>query len=148
MKHIPVFLEESIDNLAIVPGDIVFDGTLGGGGHTKEIIHRFGSAVKIVGVDLDSDALARAEEEIKNMDHDTIFKVCAFQNADLVLEELKIPKVDRGLLDLGLSSFQLEVAGRGFSFMKNEPLLMTMKKNPGGDDVTAMMVVNDWSDEP
>ncbi len=147
MKHIPVLLEESIDNLAIVPGDIVFDGTLGGGGHTKEIIARFGSAVKIIGVDLDSDALDRAEEEIKDLDHDTIFKVSAFQDADKVFDELNIPKIDKALLDLGLSSFQLEVAGRGFSFMKNEPLLMTMKKDPDGNDVTASTIVNDWSEE-
>lgn len=147
MKHISVLLSESIDALEIVPGDIILDGTLGGGGHTKEIIRRYGSAVKIIGVDLDSDALIRAEEEIKDMDHDTIFKVGAFQDSDKILESLEIPKVDRILLDLGLSSFQIDVSGRGFSFLRDEPLLMTMKKDPKEDDVTAMEIVNNWREE-
>ncbi len=147
MKHISVLLSESIDSLEIVAGDIVLDGTLGGGGHTKEIIRRFGSTVKVIGIDLDSDALVRAEEEIKDMDHDTVFKVGAFQDSDIILDELNIAKVDKVLLDLGLSSFQIDISGRGFSFLRDEPLLMTLKKDPKEDDITAIQIVNNWKEE-
>lgn len=147
MTHIPVLKDESIDGLAIKSGDIVLDGTLGGGGHTFEIIRRFGSGVKIIGLDLDADALDRAKTRIGDMDHDTVFRVAGFQDLDIVLDELNIVTVDRILLDLGISSFQLEVAGRGFSFMKDEPLQMTMKKNPTEEDLTARDVVNTWEEK-
>ena len=147
MTHIPVLRDESIDGLAITSGDIIVDGTLGGGGHTFEMIRRFGSGVKIIGLDLDADALDRAKALIGDSDHDTVFRVIGFQDMDKVLDELNIPTVDRILLDLGISSFQLEVAGRGFSFMKDEPLLMNMKKDPTDEDVTAQDVVNTWEEK-
>ncbi len=147
MNHIPVLRDESIDGLVIRSGDIVVDGTLGGGGHTFEIIRRFGSGVKVIGLDFDSDAIERAKNLIGNIDHDTIFRTIGFQDLDKVLQELHMPHVDRILLDLGLSSFQLEIAGRGFSFLKDEPLLMTMKKNPSEEDLTARDVVNTWEEK-
>jgi 16S rRNA (cytosine1402-N4)-methyltransferase len=147
MTHIPVLRDESIDGLAIRAGDIVVDGTLGGGGHTFEIIRRFGSAVKIIGLDLDADALDRARALIGDIDHDTVFRTAGFQDLDKVLDDLNMPEVDRILLDLGISSFQLEVAGRGFSFLKDEPLLMTMKKNPTSEDLTAETIVNTWEEK-
>lgn len=145
--HIPVLLDESVDGLAIRSGDILVDGTLGGGGHTFEIIKRFGSGVKIIGLDLDKDAIERAKSKVGDLSHDTIFRTIGFQDIDKVLEELNIIHVDRILLDLGISSFQLEVAGRGFSFMKDEPLLMTMKKNPTDEDLTARDIVNTWEEK-
>ena len=145
--HIPVLLDESIDGLAIKAGDIVVDGTLGGGGHTAEIIRRYGSAVKIICLDLDSDAIERAKAKIADQDHDVVFRTIGFQHMDEVLDSLNIPKVDRILLDLGLSSFQLEVAGRGFSFLKDEPLLMTMQKEPKETDLTARDIVNTWEEK-
>ncbi len=147
MKHIPVLLKESVDALAIKTGDIILDGTLGGGGHTEEIIKRFGSGVKVIGLDLDADALGRARERLQNIPHDTNFIVSGFQDADKVLDEMNIVHVDSVLLDLGISSFQLEVAGRGFSFQKDEPLLMTMKKDPDENDITARDIVNTWKEE-
>lgn len=147
MKHIPVLLKESIDSLEIIPGDIVFDGTLGGGGHTKEIVRRFGSAVKVIGVDLDTDAMERANKALKDMDHDTKFIESSFHEGDIVLDNLDIPHVDKILLDLGLSSFQIDISERGFSFLREEPLLMIMKKNPKEGDITALDVVNEWSEE-
>lgn len=147
MKHISVLLKETVDGLNITKGAIILDGTLGGGGHTAEIVKRHGDSVKIVGLDLDSGAFPRAEEKLKDMPHDTIFKESAFQNGDKVLDELGIEKLDGVMLDLGISSFQLEEEGRGFSFMRDEPLLMTMKKNPGEADVTAYDVVNTWGEE-
>lgn len=145
--HIPVLLDESIDGLSIRSGDIVVDGTLGGGGHTFEVIKRFGSGVKVIGLDLDKDAIERARSKIGDLPHDAIFRTVGFQDMDKVLEELNIIHVDRILLDLGISSFQLEVAGRGFSFMKDEPLLMTMKKNPADEDLTARDIVNTWEEK-
>lgn len=147
MKHISVLLNESIDGLQIKRGDTVVDGTLGGGGHTLEIIKRFGKKVKIICFDLDKDAISRSKKIINETDSNVTFETIGFQNIDKALDDLKISKVDRILLDLGLSSFQLEVAGRGFSFLKNEPLLMTMKKNPGEGDLTAFEIVNTWNEE-
>lgn len=147
MKHISVLLNESIDGLDIHKGDVIVDGTLGGGGHTYEIIKRFGKDVKIIGLDLDIDAKKRTESLIGNTPNDFIFKNSGFQDLDKVLKDLKIEKVDKILLDLGISSFQLEVAGRGFSFLKDEPLLMTMKKELDDNDLTARDIVNIWSEE-
>lgn len=147
MTHIPVLRDESVDGLNISSGDIIVDGTLGGGGHTREIIRRFGDTVKIIGLDLDSDAIDRAKSQIEGMPHDTTFRTAGFQDMDKVLDELYITHVDGILLDLGISSFQLEVAGRGFSFLRNEPLLMTMKKNPSSKDLTAKAIVNTWDEK-
>ncbi len=146
MNHIPVLKNETIDGLAIRSGDIIIDGTLGGGGHTFEIMRRFGSGVKVIGLDFDADAIDRAKALISELPHDAVFRTCGFQDMDKVLAELNMPHVDRIMLDLGLSSFQLEVSGRGFSFMKDEPLLMTMKKNPTEEDLTARDIVNTWEE--
>ncbi|MFA5773332.1 MAG: 16S rRNA (cytosine(1402)-N(4))-methyltransferase RsmH [Candidatus Paceibacterota bacterium] len=147
MKHISVLLGESIDGLQIKSGDTIVDGTLGGGGHTLEIIKRFGKNVKIICFDLDKDAISRSKKIIDETYSNVTFETTGFQNIDKVLDDLKIPKVDRILLDLGLSSFQLEEGDRGFSFSKNESLLMTMKRDPSGDDLTAYEIVNTWSEE-
>jgi 16S rRNA (cytosine1402-N4)-methyltransferase len=147
MKHISVLLNETVDGLAIKAGDIIVDGTLGGGGHTKEIVRRHGSAVKVIGLDLDSDAMHRAESNLADTDHDTVFKIAGFQDMDKVLDQLNIVSVDRIMLDLGISSFELDIGGRGFSFLRDEPLLMTMKKNPTDEDLTAMDIVNNWEEE-
>jgi 16S rRNA (cytosine1402-N4)-methyltransferase len=147
MTHIPVLRKELVDSLSIKSGDIVLDGTLGGGGHTYEIIRRFGSGVKIIALDLDHDAIDRAKALIAQEPADITFRTIGFQDMETVLDELNIPHVDRIMLDLGLSSFQLEAANRGFSFQKDEPLLMTMKKDPDDTDITARDIVNTWSEE-
>ena len=147
MTHIPVLKDESILGLAIKKGDIIVDGTLGGGGHTFEIIKRFGSSVKIIGLDLDIDALDRTENLIGDIHSDFIFKNAGFQDIEKVLKDLDIKEVDGILLDLGISSFQLEASGRGFSFLKDEPLLMTMKKSISKEDLTARDIVNTWEEE-
>lgn len=147
MKHNPVLLNESIDGLNIKSGDVIVDGTLGAGGHTLEIIRRFGNKVKIICFDLDSDAITRAKNLINKTDGDVIYKNTGFQNIDQVLDELNIDKVDGILLDLGISSFQLEEGDRGFTFLKDEPLLMTMKKSLDDNDITAYDIVNTWEEE-
>lgn len=147
MKHISVLLNESIDGLCIKPGDVIIDGTLGAGGHTLEMIRRLGNKVKIICFDLDSDAIVRAKNLIDKTNGDVVYKNTGFQNLEKALDELNIEKVDGILLDLGISSFQLEEGDRGFTFSKDEPLLMTLKRNPEGDDTTAYSIVNTWSEE-
>jgi 16S rRNA (cytosine1402-N4)-methyltransferase len=147
MAHIPVLKDESISGLSIKKGDTIIDGTIGGGGHTLEIIKRFGSSVRIIGLDLDVDAITRVKKLIADVESDVIFKTAGFQDMDKVLDELGIVSVDKILLDLGISSFQLEDSGRGFTFLKDEPLLMTMKKNPSKSDLTARLIVNTWRQE-
>ena len=145
--HIPVLKDETINGLAIRVGDIVVDGTLGGGGHTAEIIRRFGSAVKIIAIDLDVEAITRTKKAVAEMDHDIIYRTANFQEIDKILDSLNIVNVDRVLLDLGLSSYQLEESSRGFSFLKDEPLLMTMKKKINQEDLTAREIVNNWEEK-
>ncbi len=147
MAHIPVLKDESIDGLRIKKEDTVVDGTLGGGGHTFEIIKRFGPSVRIICLDLDEDAITRAKKLIGEMKANVIYKIAGFQDIDKMLDKLSIVSVDKIMLDLGISYFQLENAGRGFSFLKDEPLLMTMKKNPSKSDLTASLIVNTWSEE-
>lgn len=147
MNHISVLRDESINGLCIKKGDIIIDGTLGGGGHTFEMIKRFGKDIHIVGLDLDLDAKERTLNLIGKTPSNFTFVNSGFQDIDKVLENLGIEKVDGILLDLGISSFQLEVAGRGFSFLKDEPLLMTMKKEPTEEDLTAKEIVNTWAEE-
>jgi len=147
MTHIPVLKDESIDGLFIKKKDTIIDGTLGGGGHTYEMIKCFGKDIKIIGLDLDIDAKIRTEKLIGDTPKDFIFVNKGFQDIDKVLKDLGIREVDGILLDLGISSFQLEVAGRGFSFLKDEPLLMTMKKDLTEEDLTAKEIVNTWDEE-
>ncbi len=147
MIHTSVLKNESIDGLDIKEGEIIIDGTLGGGGHTYEMIKRHGSSVKIIGLDLDKKSIPRSRELIGDTDADVVYKTAGFQDIDAVLDELDLVHVDKILLDLGISSFQLEVSGRGFSFQKDEPLLMTMKDHPGEEDLTAEDIVNVWEEE-
>lgn len=147
MKHIPVLLKESIDILNIKEGDIIVDGTLGGGGHTLEILRQFKEKIKMICFDLDEDAIFRVKELIDPSFKNVNFQNKGFQNLKQALEEERIDKIDKILLDLGISSFQLEEAGRGFSFKKDEPLMMTMKKNPEEDDITAHEIVNFWEEQ-
>lgn len=145
--HISVLLKETIDGLDIKPGEIVVDATLGGGGHTAEICTRFGHSVKIIGLDQDAGALAKAEARLKDMKCDFTAQMTNFRDIDKVLADLKISSVDKILADLGLSTFQLDEFERGFSFQKDQPLLMTFKTDPTSDDVTATEIVNTWSEE-
>lgn len=147
MKHIPVLLNESIDGLAIKGKDIIVDGTLGGGGHTLEILKRFGNQITLIGFDLDKDAIDRVNKLIDKKIKNVYLENFGFQDLKNVLKKKNVDKVNRILLDLGISSFQLEEAGRGFSFQKDEPLLMTMKKEISKDDLTAQEIVNFWEEE-
>lgn len=128
MAHQTVLLHESIDNLDLNEGDIFVDGTLGAGGHSSLVAERFGDNVEIVAIDRDLDALAQSEERLRTLTSTAYFRKESFRNIDQVLEGLGIKKVNAILLDLGISSDQFEESGRGFTFQKDEPLLMTMSK--------------------
>jgi 16S rRNA (cytosine1402-N4)-methyltransferase len=145
--HTSVLLQESIDGLNLKAGDIVVDGTLGSGGHTEEIAKRFGPGIRIIGIDMDADALARSKKRLQKFDAKIEFVQDNFRNISKILDELHIHNVNGILLDIGLSSNQLEESGRGFSFQKDEPLHMTFAKTVTEGDVTAQTVVNEWSEE-
>lgn len=145
--HTTVLLKETIDALALEPGETVVDCTLGAGGHTEEVCRRFGDEVKIIGLDLDEDAISRSEKRLTDMDCDTSFHLSNFRDFEKVLGDLNISEVDGFLLDLGFSSYQIDDSGRGFTFKKDEPLTMTLKKDITESDVTAEMIVNHWSEE-
>lgn len=154
MQHKTVLLQEAIDGLEIKQGDIFVDGTLGAGGHSEEVARRYsigktklGSSVVMIAIDLDQDAIRRASARIKKLNPDVHYVEDSFRNIKAVLKKLKIDKVDKILLDIGLSSNQFEDSGRGFSFQKDEPLLMTFRKKKGKDDLTASEIVNNWEAE-
>lgn len=145
--HKSVLLNEAIDGLNLKSGDIFFDGTLGGGGHSAKVCETFGKTVKIVGVDRDALAVQKATKKFEALKCDFSFHTASFRNIDEVLNKLNIEAVNGILLDLGLSSDQIEKSARGFSFNENEPLLMTFSEGNEDDVVTARTVINDWSEE-
>ncbi len=146
-SHKTVLLQESVDGLAIQKGDVVVDGTLGGGGHSEEIARRFGAGITLVGIDMDEKAIKRASERISKITPHAHFVKDNFRNIKKVLKLAHLNKVDRILLDIGLSSDQFDVSGRGFSFKKDEPLLMTFSDDPKSHTFTAWTVVNEWAEE-
>lgn len=151
MEHKSVLLKESIDGLEIKNGEIFVDGTLGGGGHSEEVAKRFAkagkSSVAMIAIDLDQDAIKRATARIEKHNPSVTYINDSFRNIKSILESLKIQSVDKILLDIGLSSNQFEDSKRGFTFMRDEPLLMTFKKKVQRDDLTAKEIVNTWDEE-
>jgi len=147
MIHKTVLLKEAISGLNIKAGDVFFDATLGGGGHSEAVCREFGKTVRVIATDLDEEAISRSTERLVKLqcDFKTFHK--SFRQIDEVVKEAGLDGVDRELFDLGLSSNQFEDSGRGFSFQKDEPLLMTFKKDLSSDDITAREIVNVWDEE-
>jgi 16S rRNA (cytosine1402-N4)-methyltransferase len=143
--HIPVLLKETLDLLDVKQGDVVIDGTLGGGGHSEVLCSRFGRTITLIGIDRDEDALVRSEPRLKASGCDPKLIHGNFKDISTLFAQLPFVHADRILFDFGVSSFQIDTSERGFSFQKDEPLLMTMNKSLGDDDVTAYDVVNTWS---
>lgn len=145
MTHTSVLLHESIDGLAIRPGDVFVDGTLGDAGHTREVIRRHGDAVTTIGIDRDENAVSRA----KNLVGDSkkhIFAQGNFRDVAAIVSSVGFSQVNKFLFDIGLSSRQLEESGRGFTFQKDEPLVMTFE-TIGNSFLTAEVVLNEWKEE-
>lgn len=141
-KHASVLLEECIDGLEINPSGIYVDGTLGGGGHSFEICGKLGTSGTLIGIDRDRDALDAASKRLEQFSCNKIFVQSNYSDIKQVLEELEIESIDGALLDLGVSSFQLDNPERGFSYMNDAPLDMRMSQD---DSFTAYNVVNEYS---
>ena len=141
--HVSVLLDECIDALAIRPDGIYVDGTLGGAGHSSQIAKRLTTG-RLIGIDRDPVALAAAKERLAPYGDRVTLVHSNFCDIAKVLEDLGIEGVDGILLDLGVSSPQLDDAGRGFSYMADAPLDMRMNSE---DTLDAYMVVNSWSQE-
>lgn len=142
-KHVSVLLNECLDALNIKEDGIYVDCTLGGAGHSSHIIQRLSSEGLLVGIDQDKDALKAAGERLKEYDNKKLVHN-NFHNIDSILEEIDIPKVDGILMDLGVSSYQLDEGERGFSYMKDAPLDMRMNRDR---EFSAYDVVNTYSME-
>lgn len=140
-KHESVLLKECIDNLMIKSDGIYVDGTLGGAGHSKHILSKIDSGM-LIGIDQDIDALKVADDVLKKINSNYKLIHNNFSNIINVLDELEIDKIDGVLLDLGVSSYQIDNPERGFSYMKNGDLDMRMNQN---ETITAKNVVNEYS---
>ena len=127
--HISVLPDETIDSLRLRRGAVVLDGTLGGGGHTRRIAEIVGGQGLVVALDREPDAISRCEIALKGMP--IILAQSNFADAPEILKQLDVPSVDAALLDLGLSSDQLEDSQRGFSFRSDGPLDLRFDKHSG-----------------
>ena len=142
-KHTPVMLNECLEGLNIKPNGIYVDGTLGGGGHSREILKRLTTG-KLIAFDKDDDALNSTKEKLKEFSDKIIFIKNDFKNMYEVLTDLGITSVDGILLDLGVSSYQIDTAERGFSYRFDGALDMRMDRQ---NNLTAYHVVNEYSKE-
>lgn len=141
-KHISVLKQESIEGLNIKPDGVYVDCTTGGGGHSLEIAKRLTTG-RLICIDKDTDALQSARERLAGYLNKITFVNDNFANIDKILQDLQIESVDGVLADLGVSSYQIDTASRGFSFMKDARLDMRMNKTQKLD---AMQVVNNYSE--
>ncbi len=142
-KHYSVLLNETVDGLNVKPDGIYVDGTLGGGGHASLVCQRLGSEGRLIGIDQDKDAIAAATERLKDFQDRVTIVRSNYEQIDKVLGDLGIGQVNGIYLDLGVSSYQLDTAERGFSYRSDAPLDMRMDdRNP----VTAADIVNDYSE--
>jgi 16S rRNA (cytosine1402-N4)-methyltransferase len=155
-KHIPILLSESVDSLEINPNDIVIDVTVNRAGHSKEFAKHLNQNGSLICFDLDKIALKEAEENLKKPEQTTPsnlpdlppllsegefptlhFIHSNFRNIKSELEKISINKVDKIFADLGLSSQELDISGRGFTFQKDEPLYMTLQSEVNENTLTA-----------
>ncbi len=139
--HVSVLLKEVLYYLNLKQGDIIFDGTLGGAGHTVEIIKAIAPTGKVIGVDLNSQTISTAASRLKDFSGNVVLVNDNFANIKKILKRINIKSIDGMLLDLGLSSFLIEKSRRGFSYLKNEKLDMRF----GNGDIGAFDVVNKYS---
>lgn len=142
-EHKSVLLYETVDSLNIRPDGIYVDGTLGGGGHAYEVCSRLGQGGRLIGIDQDADAIAAATERLKPFENKVTVVRSNYENIALVLRNLGIEKVDGIYLDLGVSSYQLDTASRGFTYREDAPLDMRMDQR---GTQTAADIVNTYSE--
>lgn len=143
-NHVSVLLHEAVDELQVKPSGIYVDGTLGGGGHSYEICKRLDSEGRLIGIDQDAEALEAAKKRLGEFkDRITLVK-SNYERTGEVLKEQGIEKVDGIILDLGVSSYQLDNAERGFSYREDAPLDMRMDRE---QTMSAKEIVNGYSQE-
>lgn len=142
-EHKSVLLEETIDSLCVKPDGIYVDGTLGGGGHAYEVCRRLGEHGRFIGIDQDEDAIRAASERLKGYKDKVTIVRSNYENIRTVLQDLGIEKVDGICLDLGVSSYQLDTAERGFTYREDAPLDMRMDQR---NQETAADIVNHYSE--
>ena len=141
--HVPVLLQEIIDNGNLTEGSVVFDGTLGGGGYSQVFSEIIGKDGLVVATDLDGDAIKRAN--LRTYKSKTLFVQDSYSSINSIAEEHNL-EFDLAVLDLGLSSDQLDQSKRGFSFKdRDEPLDMSFSTSD--DRTTAQSIVNEWDEE-
>ena len=143
-NHKSVLLNETVDSLCVKPQGIYVDGTLGGGGHASEVAARLGDGGRLIGIDQDADAIAAASERLAPFGDKITVVRSNYERIAQVLDELEIPQVDGIYLDLGVSSFQLDTAERGFTYREDDaPLDMRMDQR---NEQTAKDIVNTYSE--
>ncbi|WP_099468544.1 16S rRNA (cytosine(1402)-N(4))-methyltransferase RsmH [Konateibacter massiliensis] len=142
-KHKSVLLEETIGNLNINPDGIYVDGTLGGGGHAYEVCRHLSEKGRFIGIDQDEAAIRAAGERLSEFKEKVTIVRDNYSNMKQVLHSLGIEKVDGIVLDLGVSSYQLDTADRGFSYMADAPLDMRMDQR---QELTAKDIVNHYGE--
>ena len=142
-KHKPVLLKECIEGLNIKKDGIYVDGTLGGAGHSKEILKHLANSGILIGIDQDLEALEAAKKNLNSFNN-VIYIHDNHDNIDNILKKQEIDKVDGILLDLGVSSYQLDEKARGFSYMEDAKLDMRMDRT---NKMTAEEVVNTYTEE-
>ena len=140
-KHVPVLYEECISNLNIKPDGIYVDGTLGGGGHSFGIGSQLSEEGMLIGIDRDTDALNAAGKRLEPLKCKKNLVQSTYADVRDVLDSIGVEGIDGALLDIGVSSFQLDNADRGFSYMQDAPLDMRMNRD---DDFSAYDVVNGY----
>ena len=142
--HVSVLLRETIEQLNIRPDGIYVDGTLGGGGHAFEVCSRLSDKGRLIGIDQDADAIAAAGKRLQKFGDRVTIVRSNYCNMRRELQKLGIERVDGIVLDLGVSSYQLDSAGRGFTYREDAPLDMRMDQRQAG---TARTIVNEYSEQ-
>lgn len=142
--HKPVLLEETIKALDIKENGIYVDCTVGGAGHSIEIVKRLGKDGRLIAIDQDEEALLKATEVLSDYKDKVVFIRSNYSHLDSILDSLNIEKIDGVLMDIGVSSYQLDEKDRGFSYNQDAALDMRMDKE---NDLTAKYIVNNYSKE-
>lgn len=155
-EHKSVLLKETVDSLCIRPDGIYVDGTLGGGGHAFEVCRRLGPGGRLIGIDQDQDAIAAASERLAPFGDRAVIVRSNYRQIQDVLEGLQIGRADGIYLDLGVSSYQLDTAERGFSYREDAPLDMRMDRRNtqtaadlvnGCDESELYRIIRDYGEE-
>ena len=142
-EHVSVLLNETVDGLNVKPDGVYVDATLGGGGHAYEVCRRLGSKGRFIGIDQDADAIKAAGERLKGFGEKVTIIRSNYRDMKPQLQNIGVDKVDGIVIDLGVSSYQLDTAERGFSYRVDAPLDMRMDQR---QSLTARDIVNDYSE--